>query len=139
MPTDEQGEDLMTPRLIEPGSDGKVAREIQLLSDEFLMGRGTDCDLRLHDVGVSRHHCLIRRRAQESTLVDLGSSNGTFVNGSRVVSQVALQPGDEIRLGEARYFFDDGVGEQPSGVNLAATLKIANVKKTASEPGEAGA
>src|SRR5262245_58829991 len=92
-------EELMTPKLIELGSDGRAAQEIHLLSDEFLIGRGADCNLRLHDVDVSRHHCLIRRRQGETTLVDLGSSNGTFVNGHRVVSQVELHPSDEIRLG----------------------------------------
>ena len=98
----------MPLRLLEPGQKGEPVREIPILGGEFLLGRGTDCDLRLHDTAISRHHCLIRVRGQEVNLVDLGSSNGTYLNGTRVLSQTALQTGDEIRLGDHRYIVDRG-------------------------------
>ncbi len=98
----------MPLRLLEFGENGEHLREIPILNEEFLLGRGTDCDLRLHDNAVSRHHCLIRVRGGELSLADLGSSNGTYLNGTRVLSQTALQTGDEIRIGAARYLVDRG-------------------------------
>lgn len=123
----------MTPKLIEPGTGGQSAREIPIHGDEFLLGRGNDCDLRLRDINISRHHCLIRTRADGVTLTDLGSSNGTFVNGVRVVSQMDLKEGDQIRLGELLFYVDFGEGSGvPSQVRdvdpLAHTLRLNEVK-----------
>ena len=123
----------MIAKLIEPGVKGGRAREILISREEFLLGRGTDCDLRLSDINISRHHCLIRTRPEEITLADLGSSNGTYVNGHRVVSQVALKPGDEIRVGEFRFVFELGEGSRPdsdpSMDPLAHTFKLGDFKK----------
>lgn len=99
----------MTPKLIEPGGKAQQTREITIRSKEFLIGRGNDCDLRLRDPNISRHHCMIRIRPDEVALFDLGSINGSYVNGTRVMTNVVLQPGDEIRLGEHRFFLDLGV------------------------------
>lgn len=120
----------MTPKLIEPGVGGERTRIISIPGEEFLIGRGHDCDLRINDGDVSRHHCQLRVRGQEVTLSDLGSSNGTFLNGNRVLSQVKLRSGDEIRLGKFRALVD--LGDQPGGVyqapeetdSLAVTRKI---------------
>jgi pSer/pThr/pTyr-binding forkhead associated (FHA) protein len=101
----------MSIRLLEPGQGGEHIREIPIGRDEFLMGRGSDCDLRVHDTAISRQHCLIRVRDQEVTITDLGSSNGTFVNGTRVLSQIALHTGDEIQIGPSLYLVD--LGDDP--------------------------
>lgn len=98
----------MKPRLVEPGEGPGPLREIPLLTEDFLIGRGSDCDLRLHVSEISRHHCLIRIRGDEATLSDLGSSNGTYLNGTRVISQATLRTGDEIRFGNCRFYFDAG-------------------------------
>ncbi len=90
--------------------DGRV-REIPLSGDEFVIGRGEDCDLCLHDPEISRHHSLVRFRGNETALSDLGSSNGTFVNGHRLLSQMKLATGDEIVLGPFRYIVD--LGDDP--------------------------
>lgn len=124
----------MTPKLIEPGSAGQQAREIPIHGDEFLLGRGSDCDLRLRDINISRHHCLIRVRPGELTLVDLGSSNGSYVNGTRVVSQADLKAGDEIRIGELRFLVDLGEGVSaaenvPDVDPLANTIKLSDARK----------
>ena len=120
----------MTPKLIEPGVGPVRTREISIPKEEFLIGRGADCDLRLNDEDISRHHCMILVRGQEATLSDLGSSNGTFVNGKRVLSQVALASTDEIRVGGCRFLVDlgdtaKGVYNVPDGTNsLAQTRRI---------------
>ena len=90
----------MLAKLLERETATGERREIAITKDEFLIGRGIDCDLRLRTSNVSRHHCLLRFRADETTLQDLGSANGTFVNGQRVRSQTALVHGDEISLGD---------------------------------------
>jgi pSer/pThr/pTyr-binding forkhead associated (FHA) protein len=118
----------MLPKLIEPGGEGAREREILIQGQEFLIGRGSDCNLRLAVSAISRHHCLLRIRAGEATLSDLGSSNGTFVNGKRVRSQVALHTGDEIRVGSCRFLVDlgDGVdlGTAPASDPAATTCKM---------------
>jgi pSer/pThr/pTyr-binding forkhead associated (FHA) protein len=120
----------MTPKLIEPAVGTERAREITIAKEEFLIGRGVDCDLRVNDEDISRHHCLLRVRGRETTLSDLGSSNGTFVNGKRVLSQVTLNSGDEIGLGKCRFLVDlgdkpEGVYQLPDGTDpLAVTRKI---------------
>ena len=110
----------MTPKLIEPAFGAERTREIPLQADEFLIGRGPDCDLRVAEYDVSRHHCLIRRRGSEVTLVDLGSANGTYVNGQRVLSQAPLHSGDEITLGKCRFIVD--LGDRPEGVALPPVM-----------------
>jgi pSer/pThr/pTyr-binding forkhead associated (FHA) protein len=122
--------EVMTPKLIEPAIGVERTREVGIVKEEFLIGRGLDCDLRVNDEDISRHHCMIRVRGPEATLSDLGSSNGTFVNGKRVLSQVALASGDEIRLGKYRFLVDlgdkpEGVYRMPEGTDpLAATRKM---------------
>jgi pSer/pThr/pTyr-binding forkhead associated (FHA) protein len=97
---------IMPARLIEPGPTPDQKREIPIIKDEFLIGRGADCDLRLPTSGISRHHCLIRVRAGEATVSDLGSSNGTFLNGQRIRSQAVLHSGDELLLDVYRFVVD---------------------------------
>src|SRR4051794_27562312 len=101
----------MKAKLIDLGTGGTPVRDIPLGGEDFLIGRGEDCDLCLYDPGVSRHHCLIRMRGQEATVSDLGSSNGTFVNGHRLVSQAQLKTGDELQLGPCRFVCD--LGDEP--------------------------
>ncbi len=101
----------MLARLIEPGEGAEQRREIPLKEEEFLIGRGTDCDLRLPLSDVSRHHCLIRIRGKEIALMDLGSANGTFVNGQRIRSQTPLHSGDQIRVGTVLFVVD--LGDEP--------------------------
>ena len=70
-----------------------------LAAGDTLVGRGSDCDIFLGDVTVSRHHAQFSAD-QESLLVrDLGSTNGTYVNGSWI-DAFALSAGDEIIIGK---------------------------------------
>jgi hypothetical protein len=96
------------PRLLvsgpEPNADGSMQRTYELTSSVTMLGRGTDCDLRLVDPGVSRHHAELRREDDEVVLVDLGSTNGTFVNGEPV-RRVALTDGTRVTLGRTTLVF----------------------------------
>ncbi|MBU2665991.1 FHA domain-containing protein [Actinoplanes bogorensis] len=68
---------------------------------EVLLGREPECDVRVADERrrVSRRHCRIVIRAAHVTVRDLGSRNGTYVNGIRIAGERALHDGDELRVG----------------------------------------
>ena len=74
---------------------GKV---FDLRGTQLVLGRDPNCDVPLVDHSVSRHHAEMRVEAGQFHIIDLNSSNGTFVNSVRV-SEAAVRPGDQIRLG----------------------------------------
>lgn len=78
-------------------SDGE-RRSFSIARDMTVVGRREDCDLRIPLGEVSRKHCRLVRDGESLRLEDLGSSNGTFLNGQRVQEYV-LQPGDSIQVG----------------------------------------
>lgn len=63
------------------------------------IGRGADNEVRLYDPEVSREHAVVYRYEQGFAIDDLGSVNGTFVNGDRIGEAVWIRAGDEIRMG----------------------------------------
>jgi pSer/pThr/pTyr-binding forkhead associated (FHA) protein len=65
-----------------------------------VLGRGTEADIRLPDTGVSRKHADVQLAGGVVTVEDLGSTNGTLVNGRRVGRQ-DLADGDVIRIGHS--------------------------------------
>ena len=79
---------------------GQRATEKVVVPKEGLLsvGRSSESDLQLLDMGVSRFHCVVEGQAESLVVTDLSSSNGTFVNGQRVKRQV-LKQGDEIGIG----------------------------------------
>ncbi len=82
---------LVTPQ-------GKQA-EIPLRRPVQVIGRQTDCQIRLPSSAVSRHHCEVAVDDGKVSVRDLGSSNGTYVNKRRV-TQADVSPGDLIAVGE---------------------------------------
>lgn len=81
-------------------SQGKPeGKEIPLRIPKFLIGRGTECHLRPNSELVSRHHCMLLIGENDVRLRDLGSTNGTLVNGNRISSDVVVRSGDMIHVG----------------------------------------
>ena len=78
-------------------SDGE-RRSFSMARDMTVVGRREDCDLRIPLGEVSRKHCRIVRDGDSLKLEDLGSSNGTFLNGQRV-QEAMLGPGDTVQVG----------------------------------------
>lgn len=74
-------------------------REIPLTGDRVVLGRSRECDVRLTDANVSRRHAEVRHEDDEFWIVDLGSTNGTELNGNRI-QRARLADGDRITLGE---------------------------------------
>jgi hypothetical protein len=83
------------------GNDG---RSYPLSIGSTVIGRGDQANLRLADVGISRRHARLDFDGAQVVLTDLGSTNGTMVNGQRV-SAVALNPGDVIQFGTTTLTF----------------------------------
>ena len=90
--------DLSRPAPVGP-SPALEAREWLLSEGSNLVGRDRDCAVRIDSATVSRHHARIVVRADEATVEDLESKNGTLVNGQRVEQRVALADGDQIQVG----------------------------------------
>jgi DNA-binding winged helix-turn-helix (wHTH) protein len=81
------------------------SRELALAPGENLLGRSTECQVSLGSSTVSRHHARILLAEGRAMLEDLGSKNGTLLNGTKVDQAVPLQDGDEIRLGSVELTF----------------------------------
>lgn len=114
-----------------------VLRELDVQKKRrVLIGRGEDCDVKLVSDRVSRHHCEILCRDGHFELRDLGSTNGTYVNG-RSVRQAVLQNGDVINVPTQVFAFSAGLlhyHEHQTGVSV----QLLNVVKTVRDRGTGG-
>jgi uncharacterized RDD family membrane protein YckC len=88
-----------------------AGRRVALAGGDFVIGRERDCDLPLGDGTVSRHHAAVGVEGGRVTVRDLGSSNGTFVNGRRLRAEAELAAGDRLRLGRVRLVLGRGAAE----------------------------
>jgi hypothetical protein len=70
----------------------------ELVKERVVLGRSRDADVRIADLNVSRKHAEVRQRGDEYVVVDLGSTNGTLLNG-KPVERASLKEGDVITLG----------------------------------------
>jgi len=75
---------------------------VPLVSSPVRVGRADDNDLVLADPEVSRHHARLERDGQGWRAIDLGSTNGTWVNGVRL-DAATIAAGDEVAFGSIRY------------------------------------
>lgn len=81
----------------------------------FTIGRTRDCDLCLTDLSVSRTHALLVRREDGWVLSDLGSHNGTRLNGWLVREPVPVRPGDRVEFGSMAFIIQAGPPAEPPG------------------------
>lgn len=82
-------------------------RQVALGRQPVVVGRSLKAALQLSDETVSRQHARLEYEAGSHVIVDLGSTNGTFVNGRRV-DRRRLSPGDRIVLGRTRLVYQAG-------------------------------
>jgi hypothetical protein len=81
------------------GLDGRYeGRRWILGDDDFVIGRSPDCHLVVADRQVSRKHARLKKHPQGYLLEDLGSKNGTHLNGTRITETMTLRDGDEIQV-----------------------------------------
>lgn len=85
-------------RILEPAAR---AGEVFALDDEITVGRAAGCGVVLvEDTFVSQVHARVFRRGRDSYVEDLGSTNGTYVNGERIVETTRLRRGDRVQFGQ---------------------------------------
>jgi hypothetical protein len=115
------GSFLVVARVRTGGAVDGVGSGVRLLTEDgrnyplgvgsTIIGRGDQAGIRLADVGASRQHARLDYDGKQAVLVDLGSANGSTVNGRRV-STAPLKPGDVIVIGSTRLQFrTDGADE----------------------------
>src|SRR5215831_2714530 len=128
-------------------ADG-APRIVSLASGRVTLGRATANDLSYpDDSGLSRQHFVIERVGEELRLTDLGSKNGTELNGRRVTCPCALSPGDRVKAGRLTLeyrvggrpsvdktvlFVESETSEEPSGTVIATNLQSALGAQSAS-------
>ncbi|MDX1600595.1 MAG: FHA domain-containing protein [Anaerolineales bacterium] len=100
-----------------------------LEDDELLIGRAPDCDMVVPDRKVSRHHARLRKTENGVIVEDLGSKNGTHVNGTPVDDPVLLQDGDVISVALAvKLMFVGTEATVPLSVSEAADLGLGRLR-----------
>jgi uncharacterized protein YkwD len=100
-------------------------REYSLDKARTTIGSHPSNDIVIDNTTVSRYHAAISRKSGEFDLADLSSTNGTFVNGTRVRKAVALQRGDEVKFGSVRFAFVNAGDPAPAAtraVRASGTL-----------------
>ncbi len=103
-------------------------REISLGAGENILGRDRKAVVWVDDPSVSRHHARILIAGPEARLEDLGSKNGTLLNGERIEGITILADGDEVQIGLATMTFrvlqETGSTQTVSGLRRRAPTKI---------------
>ncbi|MFO0804629.1 MAG: FHA domain-containing protein [Gemmataceae bacterium] len=79
----------------------QAGASLQVLKSPYLIGRHADCDLKIGSPRVSVHHCAILIHGPQVSVKDLGSTNGTRINGEPVHVERELRNGDVIWVGPA--------------------------------------
>jgi pSer/pThr/pTyr-binding forkhead associated (FHA) protein len=78
----------------------KAGAKVSVKKEEFVIGRSPECHLCAGSTSISRRHCVIRRTDNHRvTIQDLGSRNGTLVNGHKITGETELASGDTIGIG----------------------------------------
>ena len=108
--------------------NGEVIQEIQLTKEATTIGRKPDNDIHLDNLAVSGHHAKLLTILSDSFIEDLGSTNGTYVNGTLIKKQ-ALKNGDVVKIGKHELAY----------INEAASSSDDDFEKTMIiNPGAAG-
>ena len=102
-------EGTLQPTPLEPwaqliADDGSAVLPISL--NRTLIGRDLDCDVRIANQEISRHHAVVFREGDKSFLTDLGSSNGSHVNANRASGRpITVVTGDNVLLGDLSFTY----------------------------------
>jgi pSer/pThr/pTyr-binding forkhead associated (FHA) protein len=97
---EEEGTMRVKLKVLRGASEGK---EIEIRGSQFLIGRSEECNLRANSDAISRKHCEIRIVGPEVRVRDLGSRNGTFVNGNKLDGPQIVDMGDQLRIGPLEF------------------------------------
>ncbi len=82
---------------------GTTSKTGRVQDNNIIIGRGDDCGLILQDSQVSNHHCRLSIEQSQWLVEDMGSTNGTFINGLPIQNKTQVSSGDLIQLGSKEY------------------------------------
>jgi signal transduction histidine kinase len=103
-------------------------KQFDLAGDHIGVGRDAANRVRLHDTEVSRRHAEFVQTPEGYRLLDVGSANGTFVNGQSI-RDVLLQPGDQIQIGQTVLVYSTGGLMTPQPGELAAHISLISTRQ----------
>lgn len=122
---------MMYPRLVSI-SESFEGTSFTLNEDETSIGRDKTNDIRIPDRSISRRHCLIKTDGKTFRIIDFGSFNGTFVNGT-AINEETINHGDRVTIGDVRFLFFLGEADNEavpelvefgSDFNFDSTIRI---------------
>lgn len=93
------------------------------------VGRGAHNDIRLNDESVSETHAKLQHREDGWYVVDMGSTNGTYVGGTRIAGERKLDGSPDVRFGGMKMRFSAGEAPAPADVEVKGTRAIASVER----------
>jgi len=109
-------------------------KSFTLSKQEIILGRDANADIVINVAEVSRRHTRLHWEANAYIVEDLGSTNGTFVNGSRLTGPVTLHPGDVVHLGEAAALVYKATQFDPNATIVAPAKQNFAASPTAAPP-----
>ena len=86
------------------GEQGQQSSADLQRRDSIVIGRGMDCEVVIQDAKASRRHCRLTRSDAGFVLEDLGSKNGTHVDGERITQPVTLKPNQTFKIGDTVFY-----------------------------------
>jgi len=98
-------------------------RKYELTNDETFIGRNTQNQISIEDTSISGRHCSIVRHEHRYTLIDLGSTNGTRLNGAGITKS-GLRPKDILQVGNVELMFDGQDVEADSAASDTAKIEV---------------
>lgn len=90
-----------------------------------IIGRDAVCDIVLYGSNVSRNHASVEKKGEKIYITDLGSKNGTYVNGARITGSHVIQAGDTILIGSTKL----SLNKQAQDILNEIAIKLINVQK----------
>jgi hypothetical protein len=107
-------------------------REIPLKGGDTIIGRIKGCKIRISAHEVSRKHCRLRIQGDNVSLKDLGSANGTRVNGRPITGEYLLQPNDRLQVGPVTLMLERRTGLEPQDAIPVDAIEI--IEDTVQQP-----
>jgi pSer/pThr/pTyr-binding forkhead associated (FHA) protein len=104
-------------------NQGMTGRACELHTDRTTVGRVEDNTFQIADASVSSHHCEVHLRGAEIFIRDLNSTNGTFINDTRI-TESALKPGQTLKLGQVELKLESDGAPTPSISAPAPAKKV---------------
>ena len=114
------------PGVLNVRDEGASRRYV--FEQQAIVGRDLDCDIVLTSRSVSRRHALVEKTSNGWVVRDLGSANGTSVDGARI-REAPLAPGAAVRFGEVDATFEIVSKETTSAERLISSLSVAPARK----------